>query len=97
VLQATLAPRAPETSSQEVAEVGKLPAHDPVTDAMSEEPTSTLPVTVSPSPQPQDKTDKKLHTLWKYARDFRHQYTTDAEYVWDDSDYGLAIGRLVIT
>jgi hypothetical protein len=57
-------------------------------------------VTVSPSPQPEDMTEEKLHTLWKYARDFRHQHTTDAEYVWDESDdedYSLAIGCLVVT
>jgi hypothetical protein len=55
---------------------------------------------VSPSPQPQHKTDKKLHALWKYACDFRCRYTTDAQdFDWDldDEDHGLAIGRLVIT
>jgi hypothetical protein len=55
---------------------------------------------VSPSPQPQDKTDKKLHKLRKYARDFRHQHTKDAlDFDWDldNEDHGLAIGRLVVT
>jgi hypothetical protein len=55
---------------------------------------------VSPSPQPQHKTDKKLHALRKYACDFRCRYTTDTQdFDWDldDEDHGLAIGRLVIT
>jgi hypothetical protein len=57
-------------------------------------------VTVSPSPQPQDDTDEKLHALRKYARDFRRRHTKDAQdFDWDsdDEDHGLAIGRLVIT
>jgi hypothetical protein len=57
-------------------------------------------VTVSPSPQPQDKTDKKLHALRKYARDFRHQHMTDThDFDWDsdDEDHSLAIGHLVVT
>jgi hypothetical protein len=57
-------------------------------------------VTVSPSPQSQIKEEEKLHALRKYAHDFRHQHTTDAEWFnWDsdDEDYGLAIGRLVVT
>jgi hypothetical protein len=57
-------------------------------------------VMVSPSPQPEDKTEEKLHTLQKYTRDFRCQHTTDAEYVWnnsDDEDYNLGIGCLVVT
>jgi hypothetical protein len=60
----------------------------------------TPSVTVSPSPQSQIKEEEKLHELRKYARDFRHQHTTDAEcFNWDsdDEDYGLAIGRLVVT
>jgi hypothetical protein len=59
-----------------------------------------VPVTISPSPQPQDKTDKKLHALRKYARDFRHQHMTDTQdFDWDldNEDYGLAIGHLVVT
>jgi hypothetical protein len=57
-------------------------------------------VTVSPSPQPQDRTDEKLHALQKYAHDFRRQHTTDMQdFDWDsdDEDHGLAIGRLVVT
>jgi hypothetical protein len=57
-------------------------------------------VTVSPSPQLQIKEEEKLHVLRKYARDFRRQHTTDArDFYWDseDEDYGLAIGRLVVT
>jgi CHAD domain-containing protein len=57
-------------------------------------------VTVSPSPQSQIKEEEKLHALRKYARDFRRQHTTDAQdFHWDseDEDYGLAIGRLVVT
>jgi hypothetical protein len=57
-------------------------------------------VTVSPCPQPQDKTDRKLHALRKYARDFRCRHMTDAQdFDWDldDEDHSLAIGRLVIT
>jgi hypothetical protein len=57
-------------------------------------------VTVSPSPQSQIEEEKKLHALRKYARDFRRQHTTDAErFNWDsdDEDYGLAVGRLVVT
>jgi hypothetical protein len=57
-------------------------------------------VTVSPSPQPQDTMDKKLHALRKYARDFRRQHTTDAwDFDWDsdNEDYSLAIGCLVVT
>jgi hypothetical protein len=57
-------------------------------------------VTVSPSPQSKDEENEKLHKLREYARDFRRQHTTDAEqFDWDsdDGDYGLAIGRLVIT
>jgi hypothetical protein len=57
-------------------------------------------VTVSPSPQPKEEENDKLHELRRYARDFQHQHTTDAErFDWgsDDEDYGLAIGRLVVT
>jgi hypothetical protein len=57
-------------------------------------------VTVSPSPQPKEDENEKLHELRRYARDFRRQHTTDAErFNWDsdDEDYGLAIGRLVVT
>jgi hypothetical protein len=57
-------------------------------------------VTVSPSPQSKDEENEKLHKLRRYARDFRRQHTTDAErFNWDsdDEDYGLAIGRLVVT
>jgi hypothetical protein len=60
----------------------------------------TLHVTVSPSPQSKDEENEKLHELRRYARDFRRQHTTDAErFNWDsdDEDYGLAIGRLVVT
>jgi hypothetical protein len=59
-----------------------------------------LCVTVSPSPQSKDEENEKLHELRRYARDFRRQHTTDAErFNWDsdDEDYGLAIGRLVVT
>jgi hypothetical protein len=59
-----------------------------------------LTVTVSPSPQSKDEENEKLHKLREYARDFRRQHTTDAEqFDWDsdDGDYGLAIGRLVVT
>jgi hypothetical protein len=62
--------------------------------------TTTESVTVSPSPQSKDEENEKLHKLREYARDFRRQHTTDAEqFDWDsdDGDYGLAIGRLVIT
>jgi hypothetical protein len=55
---------------------------------------------VSPSPQSKDEENEKLHKLQEYARDFRRQHTTDAEqFDWDsdDGDYGLAIGRLVVT
>jgi hypothetical protein len=55
---------------------------------------------VSPSPQSKDEENEKLHELRRYARDFRCQHTTDAErFNWDsdDGDYGLAIGRLVVT
>jgi hypothetical protein len=57
-------------------------------------------VTVSPSPQSQIEEEEKLHALRKYACDFRRQHTTDAErFNWDsdDEDYGLAVGRLVVT
>jgi hypothetical protein len=57
-------------------------------------------VMVSPSPQSQIEEEEKLHTLQKYARDFKRRHTTDAQdFHWDseDEDYGLAIGRLVIT
>jgi hypothetical protein len=57
-------------------------------------------VTVSPSPQSSIEEEEKLHVLRKYARDFRRQHTTDArDFTWDseDEDYGLAIGRLVVT
>jgi hypothetical protein len=57
-------------------------------------------VTVSPSPQSKDEENEKLHELQRYARDFRRQHTTDArDFHWDsdDEDYGLAIGRLVVT
>jgi hypothetical protein len=60
----------------------------------------TAAVTVSPSPQSKDEENEKLHKLREYARDFRRQHTTDAEqFDWDsdDGDYGLAIGRLVVT
>jgi hypothetical protein len=53
--------------------------------------TTYYAVTVSPSPQPQDETDEKLHTLREYAHDFRHRHTTDAQdFDWDsdDEDYG---------
>jgi hypothetical protein len=59
-----------------------------------------LGVTVSPSPQSKDEENEKLHKLREYARDFRRQHTTDAEqFDWDsdDGDYGLTIGRLVVT
>jgi hypothetical protein len=52
------------------------------------------------SPQPQHKTDEKLHTLRKYARDFRRRYTTDTQdFDWDldDEDRSLVIGCLVVT
>jgi hypothetical protein len=55
---------------------------------------------VSPSPQSKDEENEKLHKLREYARDFRRQHTTDAkQFDWDsdDGDYGLAIGRLVVT
>jgi hypothetical protein len=55
---------------------------------------------VSPSPQPELEEEEKLHALQKYAHDFRRQHTTDAErFNWDsdDEDYGLAMGRLVVT
>jgi hypothetical protein len=55
---------------------------------------------VSPSPQSKIKENEKLHELWRYARDFRRQHTTDAwDFDWDsdDEDYGLAIGCLVVT
>jgi hypothetical protein len=55
---------------------------------------------VSPSPQSKDEENEKLHELQRYARDFWRQHTTDAErFNWDsdDGDYGLAIGRLVVT
>jgi hypothetical protein len=61
---------------------------------------STPSVMVSPSPQSKDEENEKLHELRRYARDFRRQHTTDAEqFDWDsdDGDYGLAIGRLVVT
>jgi hypothetical protein len=61
---------------------------------------NVLIVTVSPSPQSKDEENEKLHELRRYARDFRRQHTTDAErFDWDsdDGDYGLAIGRLVVT
>jgi hypothetical protein len=57
-------------------------------------------VTVSPSPQSKEEENEKLHKLRRYACDFRRQHTTDAErFNWDsdDEDYGLAIGRLVVT
>jgi hypothetical protein len=55
---------------------------------------------VSPSPQSQEETEEKLHALREYTRDFRCQHTTDMwDFYWDsdDEDYGLAIGRLVVT
>jgi hypothetical protein len=61
---------------------------------------SSHSVTVSPSPRSQIEEEEKLHALQKYARDFRRQHTTDArDFDWDleDGDYGLAIGRLVVT
>jgi hypothetical protein len=64
------------------------------------EPCAWKGVTVSPSPQSKDEENEKLHKLREYARDFRRQHTTDAEqFDWDsdDGDYGLAIGRLVVT
>jgi hypothetical protein len=57
-------------------------------------------VTVSPSPQSKDEENEKLHKLRGYTRNFLRQHTTDAEqFDWDsdDGDYGLAIGRLVVT
>jgi hypothetical protein len=60
----------------------------------------SLVVTVSPSPQNKEDENDKLHELRRYARDFQRQHTTDAErFNWDsdDEDYGLAIGRLVVT
>jgi hypothetical protein len=57
-------------------------------------------VTVSPSPQPKEDENEKLYKLREYARDFWRQHTTDAkQFNWDldDGDYGLAIGRLVVT
>jgi hypothetical protein len=57
-------------------------------------------VTVSPSPQSKEDENDKLHKLQRYARDFQRQHTTDAKrFNWDsdDEDYGLAIGRLVVT
>jgi hypothetical protein len=57
-------------------------------------------VTVSPSPQPKNTTGRSIVVLRKYARDFRCQHTTDAEYLsydLDEEDYGLAIGCLVVT
>jgi hypothetical protein len=63
-------------------------------------PFESIPVTVSPSPQPKEDENEKLHQLRRYARDFWRQHTTDAEWFnWgsDDEDYGLAIGRLVVT
>jgi hypothetical protein len=53
-----------------------------------------------PSPQSQIETEERLHALREYARDFRRRHTTDArDFHWDldDEDYGLAIGRLVVT
>jgi hypothetical protein len=50
-------------------------------------------VTVSPSPQPSNETDEKLHALREYTRDFRCRHTTDAQdFDWDsdDEDHGLA-------
>jgi hypothetical protein len=61
---------------------------------------NTTNVTVSPSPQSKEEENDKLHKLRRYARDFQRQHTTDAErFNWDsdDEDYGLAIGRLVVT
>jgi hypothetical protein len=61
---------------------------------------SIISVTVSPSPQSKEDENDKLQELRRYARDFRRQHTTDAErFNWDsdDEDYGLAIGRLVVT
>jgi hypothetical protein len=79
----------------EEQEVNAILSEDP------EFPSLGMPVvTVSPSPQPQDDTDEKLHALWKYARDFRRRHTKDAQdFGWDsdDEDYGLAIGHLVVT
>jgi hypothetical protein len=63
-------------------------------------PSPSIFVTVSPSPQSQIEEEEKLHALQKYARDFGRQHTTDARnFHWDseDEDYGLAIGRLVVT
>jgi hypothetical protein len=57
-------------------------------------------VTVSPSPQPKNTTNRSIVVLRKYARDFRHQHTTDMDYVSndeDDEDNNLAIGHLVVT
>jgi hypothetical protein len=62
--------------------------------------TITPTVTVSPSPQSKDEENEKLHKLRKYARDFQRQHMTNTEqFDWDsdDGDYGLAIGRLVVT
>jgi hypothetical protein len=61
---------------------------------------SIISVMVSPSPQSKEDENDKLQELRRYARDFRRQHTTDAErFNWDldDEDYGLAIGRLVVT
>jgi hypothetical protein len=55
---------------------------------------------VSPSPQPNDKTEEKLHALQKYTHDFRRQHMTDTQdFDWDlgDEDHSWAIGQLVIT
>jgi hypothetical protein len=57
-------------------------------------------VTVSPSPQPKNTTNGSIDTLRKYACDFKHQHTKDAQdFDWDsdDEDHGLAIGHLVVT
>jgi N-acetyl-beta-hexosaminidase len=55
---------------------------------------STVSVTVSPSPQSKDEENEKLHELRRYARDFQRQHTTDAErFNWDsdDEDYGCYV------
>jgi hypothetical protein len=87
----------------------KVPSEGPKVDVVALAPwevpnwvehVSYMGVTVSPSPQSKDEENEKLHKLREYARDFRRQHTTDAEqFDWDsdDGDYGLAIGRLVVT
>jgi hypothetical protein len=57
-------------------------------------------VTVSPSPQPTNTTNRSIVALQEYARDFRCQHTTDTDtydYNSDDEDRNLAIRHLVVT